>query len=152
MEEVGASDNIEALFVDSDDDDVVAPAMMNEQVALMASFQMAHRKERTRQFMVAEQEDLAAMLVVRTNAAKRWRAWLRRRRRRWIWLPGRRRLLRRRRLTRRLVWWHKQRSWWRRWLTRRLVGPLEAVLPIYLSARTCSDNGWSFGLARWRWP
>jgi hypothetical protein len=32
------------------------------------------------------------------------------------------------------------------------VGPLEALLPIYLSAWTVSDSGWSFGSARWRCP
>jgi nicotinamide mononucleotide (NMN) deamidase PncC len=70
VEEVGASDDIEALFDDSSAGDVVAPATTDEQVALMASFETAHREESTRQFMVAEQEALVAMLVVRANAAR----------------------------------------------------------------------------------
>jgi hypothetical protein len=70
VEEVGASDDIEALFGDSDDGKVVAAATTDEQVALMASFEMAHRKESTRQFMAAEREALAAKLAVRANAAR----------------------------------------------------------------------------------
>jgi hypothetical protein len=70
VEEVGASDDIEALFSDSDDGEVVAPVMTDEQVALMASFETAHREESTRQFMAAEWEALSAMLVVRANAAR----------------------------------------------------------------------------------
>jgi hypothetical protein len=70
VEEVGASDDIEGLFGDSDDGDVVAPATTDEQVALIASFEMAHREESTRQFMAAEREALAAMLMVCTNAAR----------------------------------------------------------------------------------
>jgi hypothetical protein len=70
VEEVGMSDDIDALFGDSDDGEVVAPAMMDEQVALMASFETAHGEESTRQFMAAEREALAAMLVVRANAAR----------------------------------------------------------------------------------
>jgi hypothetical protein len=70
VEEVGASDDIEALFGDSSDGDVVAPATTDEQVALMASFKTAHREESTRQFMATEREALAAMLVVRANAAR----------------------------------------------------------------------------------
>jgi hypothetical protein len=70
VEEVGASDDIEALFGDSDDDEVVAPATTDEQVALMASFETAHREESTRQFMAAEREVLAAMLAVRANVAR----------------------------------------------------------------------------------
>jgi hypothetical protein len=70
VEEVSASDDIEGLFGDSDDGDVVEPTMMDEQVALMASFEIAHHEESTRQFMAAEQEALAAMLVVRANAAR----------------------------------------------------------------------------------
>jgi hypothetical protein len=36
----------------------------------MASFEMAHQEESTRQFMATEREDLAAMLVVRANTAR----------------------------------------------------------------------------------
>jgi hypothetical protein len=50
---------------------VVAPATTDEQVALMASFEMVHREESTRQFMAAEWEALASMLVVRANAARK---------------------------------------------------------------------------------
>jgi hypothetical protein len=46
------------------------PATMDEQVVLMASFETAHREEGTRQFMAAEQDALAAMLVVRANAVR----------------------------------------------------------------------------------
>jgi hypothetical protein len=67
VEEVGTSDDIEALFGDSSDSDVVAPVTTDEQVALMASFEMTHREESTRQFMAAEREILTAILVVRTN-------------------------------------------------------------------------------------
>jgi hypothetical protein len=70
VEEVGVSDDIEALFCDSFDGNVVAPAMMDEQVVLMASFETAHHEESTRQFMATEREALAAMLVVRANAAR----------------------------------------------------------------------------------
>jgi hypothetical protein len=70
VEEVGASDDIEALFDDSDDGDVMAPATMDEQVVLIASFETAHREESTRQFMAPEQEALAAMLVVRASVAR----------------------------------------------------------------------------------
>jgi hypothetical protein len=70
VEEVGTSDDIEALFGDSSDGDMVAPATTDEQVALMASFETAHREESTRQFMAAEREALVSMLVVRTNAAR----------------------------------------------------------------------------------
>jgi hypothetical protein len=49
---------------------MVARATTDETVALMASFEMAHREESTRQFMTAEREALAAMLVVCTNAAR----------------------------------------------------------------------------------
>jgi peroxiredoxin len=64
------SDDIKALFGDSDDGEVVVPATTDEQVALMASFETAHCEESTRQFMAAEREALAAMLVVRANAAR----------------------------------------------------------------------------------
>jgi hypothetical protein len=70
VEEVGASDDIKALFGDSDNGDVVAPATVDKQVALMASYEMAHREESTRLFMVAEREALVAMLVVRANAVR----------------------------------------------------------------------------------
>jgi hypothetical protein len=70
VEEVSASDDIEALFGDSDDSEVAAPATTDEQVALMASFETAHREESTRQFMAAEREALSAMLLVRANAAR----------------------------------------------------------------------------------
>jgi hypothetical protein len=43
---------------------------MDEQVALLASFEIAHHEEGTRQFMAAECEALAAMLVVRSNVAR----------------------------------------------------------------------------------
>jgi hypothetical protein len=69
VEEVGASDDIEALFGDNDDE-VVAPVTTDEQVALMASFETAHCEESMRQFMAAEREALATMLVVRANAAR----------------------------------------------------------------------------------
>jgi hypothetical protein len=49
---------------------MVAPVMTDEQVVLMASFEMEHRDESTRQFMAAEQEALAAMLVVCANMAR----------------------------------------------------------------------------------
>jgi hypothetical protein len=48
VEEVSANDDIEALFSDSDDGEVVVPAMTDEQVALMASFETVHREESTR--------------------------------------------------------------------------------------------------------
>jgi hypothetical protein len=70
IQEVSASDNIEALFGDSDDSDVVAPMTTDEQVALMASFETAHHEESTCHFMAAEREALAAMLVVRANTAR----------------------------------------------------------------------------------
>jgi hypothetical protein len=70
VEEVGASDDIEALFGDSDDGEVVAPATTDEQVELMASFETAHHEESTHQFMAAEREALAAMLAVRANTAR----------------------------------------------------------------------------------
>jgi hypothetical protein len=47
VEEVGASDDIEALFGDS------SPATTDEQVALLASFETAHREEGTRRVGVA---------------------------------------------------------------------------------------------------
>jgi hypothetical protein len=59
-EEGSASDDIEALFGDTDDD-MVLPAITDEQVTLLMSFETAHRKEVTRQFMAAEREALAAM-------------------------------------------------------------------------------------------
>jgi hypothetical protein len=43
-EEDGASEDIEALFGDSDDGDMVMPSTTDEQVALMATFEMAHRE------------------------------------------------------------------------------------------------------------
>jgi hypothetical protein len=64
------SDDIEALLGESSDGDVVMPAMMDKQVAVLASFETAHREEGTCQFMAAEREALAAMLVVRANAAR----------------------------------------------------------------------------------
>jgi hypothetical protein len=104
VEEVGASDDIDALFGDSSDSDMVAPTTTDEQVALMASFETAHHEERKRQFMATEREALAAMLVVRANTAReaacgcggggggaQWHC---------SWLPGRRRLVR----------WHERRS------------------------------------------
>jgi hypothetical protein len=65
-----ASDHIEALFGDSSNSDVVVPAMMDEQVALLTSFETMHHEEGTRQFMAAEREALAAMIVVRANATR----------------------------------------------------------------------------------
>jgi hypothetical protein len=47
VEEIGASDDIEALFGDSNDGEVVAPVLTDEQVALMASSETAHREEST---------------------------------------------------------------------------------------------------------
>jgi hypothetical protein len=38
-------------------------------VALLASFETAHREEGMRQFMAVEREALVAMLMVRSNAA-----------------------------------------------------------------------------------
>jgi hypothetical protein len=70
VEEVGASNDIEALFGDNDGGEVEAPATTDEQVELMASFEMAHREENMRRFMAAEREALAAMLMVRANAAR----------------------------------------------------------------------------------
>jgi hypothetical protein len=52
-EEGSASDDIEALFGYTDDD-MVVPAMTDEQVTLLMSFETVHRKEVTRQFMSAE--------------------------------------------------------------------------------------------------
>jgi hypothetical protein len=68
--EDGVSDDIEALLGESSDGDVVMPAMMDKQVAVLASFETAHREEGTCQFMAAEREALTAMLVVRANAAR----------------------------------------------------------------------------------
>jgi hypothetical protein len=124
IEEVGASDDIEALFGDSSDGEVVAPATTDKQVALMASFKTAHREESTRQFMAAEREALAAMLMVRANAAreaacvaaeeKAARLAARAAEAALELASRRRRLLRRRRLARRLVRWRERRSWRRR--------------------------------------
>jgi hypothetical protein len=47
-EEDGVSDDIEALFGDSSNGDVVVPATTDEQVALLASFETAHHEEGTR--------------------------------------------------------------------------------------------------------
>jgi hypothetical protein len=69
-EEDDTSDDIEGLFSDSSDGDVIIPATTDEQVVLLASFETAHHEEGTRQFMAAEWEALAAMLVVRANAAR----------------------------------------------------------------------------------
>jgi hypothetical protein len=44
--------------------------MSVEQVALLTFFETAHCEQVTRQFMAAEREALAAMLVVRTNTAR----------------------------------------------------------------------------------
>jgi hypothetical protein len=70
VKEVGASDDIESLFCDFDDGEVAAPATTDEQVALMASFEMTHREESMCQFMSAEREALSAMVVVRANMAR----------------------------------------------------------------------------------
>jgi hypothetical protein len=43
---------------------------MDEQVPLLAYFETAHREEGTRQFMAAEREALAAMLVVRQHGER----------------------------------------------------------------------------------
>jgi hypothetical protein len=130
IEEVSASEDIEALFGDSSDGDVVAPAMTDEQVALMPCFKTAHREERTRQFVAAEREALAAMLVGRANAAREAarvaaeeeaahvavrttevaRVVARATEAALELVPGRRRLLRRRWLVR----WRERRSWRRR--------------------------------------
>jgi hypothetical protein len=42
------SDDIEAFFDDSSDGDMVVPATTDEQVALLSSFETAHREEGTR--------------------------------------------------------------------------------------------------------
>jgi hypothetical protein len=68
-EEDVTSDDIEALFGDSSDGDVVMPAMTDEQVVLLASFETVHCEESTRQFMAAERKALATMLVMHANAA-----------------------------------------------------------------------------------
>jgi hypothetical protein len=47
------------------------PATTNEQVALLTSFEPAHGEQVTRQFMAAEQEAPAFMLLVRANAARK---------------------------------------------------------------------------------
>jgi hypothetical protein len=49
--------------------DVAVPVTTDEQVALLTSFETAHREQVTRQFMVAEREALATMLVVRASGA-----------------------------------------------------------------------------------
>jgi hypothetical protein len=102
------SDDSETLYGGTDDD-VIVPATINKQVALLASFITAHREEVTRKFMAAKREALVAMLAVRANMAKEaaratveelgggagGHAWRRRQRhllRRW---PGRRRSQRR---------------------------------------------------------
>jgi hypothetical protein len=69
-EEDSVDDDIEALFGDSSDGDVVVPATTDKQVALLASFETAHREQGTRRFMAAEREALVAMLVVCANAAR----------------------------------------------------------------------------------
>jgi hypothetical protein len=46
------------------------PAITDEQAALFALFEIAHHKEAMRQFVAAEREALAAMLVVQANAAR----------------------------------------------------------------------------------
>jgi hypothetical protein len=46
--EDGASDDIEALFGDSSDSDMVVLETTDEQVALLAPFETAHREEGTR--------------------------------------------------------------------------------------------------------
>jgi hypothetical protein len=46
------------------------PATTAEQVALLASFETAYREQVTHQFMAAEREALASMLVVRGNVAR----------------------------------------------------------------------------------
>jgi hypothetical protein len=48
---------------------VAVPATMDEQVALLASFETAHHEQVTRQFMAAEREALATMLMVRASGA-----------------------------------------------------------------------------------
>jgi hypothetical protein len=47
-EQDDTSDDIEALFGGSSDSDATVPAMTNEQVALLASFETAHREQVTR--------------------------------------------------------------------------------------------------------
>jgi hypothetical protein len=69
-EEDDVDDDIEALFGDTSDGNVIVPAITDEQVALLASFKTAHQEEGTRQFMAAEREAFAAMLVVHANAAR----------------------------------------------------------------------------------
>jgi hypothetical protein len=89
-------------------------------VALMASFEMAHREESTRQFMTAEREALTAMLAVRANAAREAahvtaeeeaaRVAARAAEAALDLAARRRRLLRRWWLARRLVRWRERRS------------------------------------------
>jgi regulator of protease activity HflC (stomatin/prohibitin superfamily) len=69
-EEDNVDNNIEALFGDSSDGDVVVPTTTDEQVALLASFETVHHEQGTRWFMAAEREALVAMLVVCANAAR----------------------------------------------------------------------------------
>jgi hypothetical protein len=69
-EDNGVSNDIEALFGDSSDGEVAVPAMMNEQVALLALFRTAHREQVMCQFMVVKRKALAAMIVVCDNAAR----------------------------------------------------------------------------------
>jgi hypothetical protein len=105
-EEDGMDDDIEALFGDSSDGDVVVPVMTDELVALLAFFETPHREEGTRQFMAAERRLLRPCSWCAPTRRGRWRAWLPRRRRhtwwpawqrrRRSWLPRRRRLVRRR--------------------------------------------------------
>jgi hypothetical protein len=124
VEEVGSSDDIEALFGDSDDGEVVAPAMTDELVALMASFETAHREESTREFMAAEREALTAMLAVCANAAREAARAATEEEVAHVaacaaeavldLAAGRRRLLRRRWLARGLMRWRERRSRQRR--------------------------------------
>jgi hypothetical protein len=69
-EEDGVSDNIEALFDDSSDGDPAVSVTTDEQVALLASFETMHREDGTRPYMATERKALAAMSVVRANAAR----------------------------------------------------------------------------------
>jgi hypothetical protein len=129
VEEVGASNDIEALFGDSSNGDVVAPVTTDEQVALIASFETAHSEESMRQFMAAEREALVAMLMERANAARKVARMAAEEEAVRLaahaveaaleLAAGRRRLLRRRRLARRLVRWREWRSWRRRRQRRR---------------------------------
>jgi hypothetical protein len=65
-----ASDDIKVLFGDFSKADAAVPAMTDEQVALLPSYETTHHEQVTRQFMATEREALLAMLMVRANTAR----------------------------------------------------------------------------------